>query len=70
VPIEVVDISDDSSVRDVDRHWHHLRAVSSDGAILVRPDQHVGWRSMGKAPDPKAVLRAAFARILQREIAA
>jgi 2,4-dichlorophenol 6-monooxygenase len=68
VPIEVVEISDDGLVRDVDRRWRHLRGVSADGAVLVRPDQHVGWRAMGRAQDPQAVLSAAMGRILQREL--
>jgi 2,4-dichlorophenol 6-monooxygenase len=70
VPIEVVEVSDASAVRDVDRTWRHLRAVSADGAILVRPDQHVGWRSMGASTNPQGVLAAALAKILQRDIAA
>jgi 2,4-dichlorophenol 6-monooxygenase len=70
VPIEVVEISDQASVRDTDRNWRHLRGVSADGAILVRPDQHVGWRAIGKAEKPEAVLAAAFGKILQREVSA
>jgi 2,4-dichlorophenol 6-monooxygenase len=69
IPVDIVEISDASEVRDTDRNWRHLRAVSADGAILVRPDQHVAWRSVGKASDPRAVLAAAFGRILQREFA-
>lgn len=70
VPIEVVEISDDAQVRDIDRRWRNLRGVSADGAILVRPDQHVGWRAVGSSAQSEAVLAAALARILQREIAA
>lgn len=68
VPIEVVEVSDESAVRDAARNWRHLRAVSADGAILVRPDQHVGWRSIGLAKQPDAVLAAALTKILQREL--
>jgi len=68
VPIDVVEISDQSPVRDTDRTWRHLRAVSADGAILVRPDQHVGWRAMGRAEQPQAVLAAAMTKILQRDL--
>jgi 2,4-dichlorophenol 6-monooxygenase len=69
IPLDVVEISDESLVRDSDRNWRHLRAVSADGAVLVRPDQHVGWRSVGPAKDPKAVLAAALTKILQRKVA-
>ena len=68
VPIDVVEISDQSPVRDTDRSWRHLRAVSADGAILVRPDQHVGWRAVGRAEQPQAVLAAAMTKILQRDL--
>jgi len=68
VPIDVVEISDASAVRDADRSWRHLRAVSTDGAILVRPDQHVAWRAMGRVAEPQAALAAALGRILQRAI--
>ena len=68
VPIDVVEISDQSPVRDTDRTWRHLRAVSADGAILVRPDQHVGWRAMGRAEQPPAELAAAMTKILQRDL--
>ena len=68
LPLDVVEISDQSAVRDSDRTWRHLRAVSSDGAILVRPDQHVGWRAMGRAEQPQAVLSAALTKILQRDL--
>ena len=70
VPIEVVEISDVSAVRDADRRWRHLRGVSADGAVLVRPDQHVGWRSIGRSKEAQATLAAALARILQRDIKA
>ena len=69
VPIEVIEVSDESEVRDVDQNWRHLRAVSADGAILVRPDQHVGWRSVGRSDNAQGVLLAALAKILQRDVA-
>ncbi len=68
VPIEVIEVSDQSAVRDVDQNWRHLRAVSADGAILVRPDQHVGWRSVGASDNAQAILAAALAKILQKDV--
>lgn len=32
-------------LRDVDNVWKDLRGVADDGAVLVRPDGHVAWRS-------------------------
>jgi len=34
--------------------------ISADGAILVRPDGFVAWRSEGTQPDPRTAMRAAF----------
>lgn len=41
--------------------WAALSAVGPDGAILVRPDQHVAWRSRTPAPEE---LTTALARLL------
>ena len=49
--------------RDADVAWADQLGIDPDGALLVRPDQHVAWRSRGAAPDPAATLRAALARI-------
>lgn len=68
--IDVVAIADDADVRDADRRWRHLRGVSADGALLVRPDQHVGWRSIGAHAEPQRALAAALGRILQRDLLA
>lgn len=67
--IDVIAIADDTAVRDADRRWRVLREVSRQGAVLVRPDQHVGWRSMGAHAAPRRVLAAALGRILQRDLA-
>ena len=37
-----------------------------DGAILVRPDRFVGWRSPDRSPEPAAILRSALECILFR----
>ncbi|MDO8279445.1 MAG: FAD-dependent monooxygenase [Burkholderiaceae bacterium] len=70
VDIDVYCIGEGGDCTDVDRSWQQLREVSQDGAVLVRPDQHVGWRSWGGAEKPGDVLAAAFSRILRREVKA
>jgi len=67
LPLDVVEIGDGAATCDTDRQWRHLREVSADGAILVRPDQHVAWRARGAQDDPAAVLQAVFARLLRRD---
>ena len=68
VDIDVVEISDTAQVRDTDRNWLNLREVSAQGAILVRPDQHVGWRFHGGSNMPETVLATALGRILKRDL--
>ena len=68
IDIDVVEISDTAQVRDTDRAWLNLREVSAQGAILVRPDQHVGWRFHGGSNVPEAVLATALGRILKRDL--
>jgi 2,4-dichlorophenol 6-monooxygenase len=46
--------------------WARLREVGEDGCVLVRPDNHVGWRSAGLTADPEGDLRRALTRILDR----
>ncbi|GGP97835.1 putative polyketide hydroxylase [Streptomyces griseomycini] len=46
--------------------WARAHGVTADGAVLVRPDGFVAWRSEGAVPDPVTVLREAVATILAR----
>jgi 2,4-dichlorophenol 6-monooxygenase len=46
--------------------WTAIAAMRPDGALLVRPDQHVAFRSRGGSADPKADLVRALARVLGR----
>ena len=49
---------------DVDGEWEAVREVTETGAILVRPDRHVAWRSTGLCDDPSKELEAALRRVL------
>jgi putative polyketide hydroxylase len=51
---------------DPDRTWQEAYGVAADGAVLVRPDGYVGWRSRGGAADPTVALADALDRILGR----
>jgi len=55
-----------SDYRDTDGTWAQLRQISEDGAILIRPDNHVAWRSQGAAPDHAGVLTDAVYAVLGR----
>ena len=66
VPLGTVVIGPGREVTDLYYDWAKLREVGEDGAVLVRPDKHVGWRSMSMPEDPEGALRAAMAQILGR----
>ena len=43
---------------DPDGNWHDAYGVETDGAVLVRPDGYVAWRSRSGTSEPAEVLRA------------
>lgn len=59
----------DGDYRDPRCAWLQRREIRPGGAVLVRPDRYVGWRSMDAATDPTATLRSVLARILCRAAA-
>lgn len=46
--------------------WARINEISDSGALLVRPDHHVAWRSFGLVADPAAELRRVLASVLDR----
>jgi len=58
----------DGDYRDPRCSWLRQREIGVDGAVLVRPDRYVGWRSLGASDDPIGALRAALASILCRPL--
>jgi 2,4-dichlorophenol 6-monooxygenase len=51
---------------DVYGTWARLKEIGDDGALLVRPDGHVAWRSHGASTDPTSVLAAVMRTVLDR----
>lgn len=51
---------------DVVGDWEAIREVGDDGAILVRPDRYIAWRSMDLPALPEDALRTALCRSLAR----
>ncbi|MEZ5728100.1 MAG: FAD-dependent monooxygenase [Burkholderiaceae bacterium] len=51
---------------DLAADWANAREVSDSGAILVRPDHHVCWRSVAMVSDPSAELTRVMKSILCR----
>ncbi|MGY3620983.1 FAD-dependent monooxygenase [Bradyrhizobium sp. USDA 10063] len=59
-------IGKDGDLIDRDGDWREAYGVDADGAVLVRPDGYVAWRSRSGASNPHEVLRAALDRLLDR----
>ncbi|MET3808732.1 2,4-dichlorophenol 6-monooxygenase [Nakamurella sp. UYEF19] len=66
VPLVAVVIGPGRPVTDLYFDWARLREVREDGAVLVRPDKHIGWRAAQLPQNPVDALRAAMAAILGR----
>jgi 2,4-dichlorophenol 6-monooxygenase len=66
VPISTVIISPGREVTDIFYGWAPIREINEDDVLLVRPDKHIGWRSMTLPRNPEQALRDAFARNISR----
>ena len=69
IPLDSVRIGElDGDLFDPRLAWEQCRGIGREGAVLVRPDRFVGWRSLGAAADPATELAAGLRRILGREL--
>ena len=65
IPLDVVRIGHtDGDYLDPRLAWTKNRGISADGAVLVRPDRFIAWRSHGASESARTVLAAAFAQVL------
>jgi tetracenomycin A2 monooxygenase-dioxygenase len=56
IPLRAVRIGPGGDYTTVDRDWAEAYGVSSRGAVLVRPDAFVAWRSTDTLPEPEMML--------------
>jgi 2,4-dichlorophenol 6-monooxygenase len=69
VPLDAVRIGHiDGDLYDPRCMWLRNREIGRDGAVLVRPDRFIGWRSMAAAEQPLEELAEALGRILARPV--
>ncbi|WP_224366060.1 FAD-dependent monooxygenase [Hyalangium versicolor] len=54
-------------LRDPEDKWPSAYGVKAEGAILVRPDGIVAWRSKGKGASPEETLTRVLAQVLARQ---
>jgi len=64
VSIRPVRIAGDGDALDAEGHWAQLSEIDSEGAILVRPDAMVAWRSRSGSKDSAALLRSVMQQVL------
>ncbi len=65
IRIESACIADEGELADRGHGWRNIREVADDGAILVRPDQIVAWRSAQGVANPAAELAAVMRAVLR-----
>ncbi len=67
IPLDALRIGHlDGDLYDPRCAWLRHRQIAADGAILVRPDRFVAWRSPAGSSDPRAALACALGQILPR----
>ena len=64
IGIVVAQIGHNCPYRDYDDRWHVLKGIQAGGAILVRPDNMVTWRSIYKSRHDGKELEDALKRLL------
>ncbi|MGZ8801508.1 MAG: FAD-dependent monooxygenase [Mycobacterium sp.] len=65
IHIEAVTVgADNADLADTRFAWLRKRQITRDGAVLVRPDRFIGFRSVGAVDDPLAALGSALEQIL------
>jgi len=64
VPLTAFTIGPGGALGDPDTQWANLYGVTSRGAVLVRPDGHVGWRRPTAPAGTGGELARAFRRLL------
>lgn len=67
VSVSVHSIGPNGDIADPDGTWAEVSGLKSGGALLVRPDDFVGWHCDEFPADPDNRLRQALSRILCRE---
>jgi len=69
LPLDAVRIGHtDGDLFDPRCTWLRRRQIGPQGAILVRPDRFVAWRSVGSSHEPVAELAEALAQVLARPV--
>jgi hypothetical protein len=66
IPMRAFTIGPGADIADPEDAWMSAYGVGRDGAVLVRPDGHVAWRSRSGVARPRHELESAFRAMLGR----
>ena len=64
LPIQCISIDSNGNVQDELGQWKTLSEIEADGAILVRPDGHVAWRSKSRSLETLTHLLESWTQIM------
>ncbi len=64
VPLSALTVGSGADISDPGDQWMPAYGIEADGAVLVRPDGHVAWRSRSGVTDPKRDLESALRAVL------
>ncbi|WP_256839467.1 FAD-dependent monooxygenase [Ornithinimicrobium faecis] len=67
VPIVTHVVGADGGPADASGRWAEINELDKGGALLIRPDQIIAWRSTGAGQDPAAELRSALLAVLDTQ---
>lgn len=66
VPLQVAVIGGDGNIADPNGTWAGVSELQPGGALLVRPDQHIAWRTVTRPDEAEQALNEALERVLHR----
>jgi 2,4-dichlorophenol 6-monooxygenase len=69
IPLDVYAVGEGGDFTDPTGAWRRQCEVGDEGAVLIRPDQHVAWRATERPADPVAALTEALHTVLARSAA-
>ena len=67
IPIKAYRVGNEGELRDPQESLGALYGIDIDGAVFVRPDGHIAWRSASGASTPERVLRHAIRAVVGKE---
>lgn len=63
LPLKCYRVAKDGDLIDPENNWHALYEITTSGALLVRPDGHVAWRSKVMVADLKDILTKVLIKV-------